>query len=208
MRPDKRMKLVMATRNPGKVREIKAMLKDLPLKILSLLNFSHLPELKEEGRTFKENAVHKARQTAELTGCLALADDSGLEVYALGGKPGLRSARFAGEKVDYEANNRKLLALMSNIPEGERGASFRCVVAMAEPGGKVEAVEGRYDGRIALVPGGKNGFGYDPVFIDPVSGKSFAELSPAQKNKISHRAVAISKAKVVLEDILKEKKIG
>lgn len=190
--------LVVATRNPDKVREIKAMLGEEKIEILSLLDFPHLPEIKEEGETFRENAVSKAKKTAELTGCLSLADDSGLEVYALGGAPGVRSARFSGEKVDYKANNRKLLKLMASLPEEKRGACFRCVVALASPAYEVEVAEGAYEGRISLAPRGKNGFGYDPVFIDPASGKTFAELSPEEKNKISHRAIAISRARAIL----------
>ena len=202
--------LVVATRNPDKVREIKAMLGEEEIEFLSLLDFPHLPEIKEEGETFRENAVSKAQKTAELTGCLSLADDSGLEVYALGGAPGVRSARFSGEKVDYKANNQKLLKLMAPLPEEKRGACFRCVVALASPSGRLEVVEGAYQGRISFAPRGKNGFGYDPVFIDPVSGKTFAELSPEEKNKISHRAIAISQAGSLLKARLKhkEEKIG
>lgn len=203
-------KLVVATRNPDKVREIKAMLGEEEIEILSLLDFPHLSEIKEEGKTFRENAIAKAQKVAELTGCLSLADDSGLEVYALGGAPGVRSARFSGAKVDYKANNRKLLKLMAHLPEGKRGACFRCVVALAWPAGQVQVVEGTYQGRISFAPRGKSGFGYDPVFIDPVSGKTFAELSPEEKNKISHRAIAISQAGSLLKAGLKhkEEKIG
>lgn len=201
-------KLVLATRNSNKVKEMKALLGDEGGEMLSLLDFPHLSEIKEDGKTFRENAVTKARKAADLTGCLTLADDSGLEVYALGGAPGVRSARFAGEKVNYEANNRKLLKLMAHLPEEKRGACFRCVVAIAEPEGETRVIEGVCEGRISFAPRGKNGFGYDPVFIDPASRKTFAELCPAEKNKISHRAIAISKARAILKNIFRREKIG
>jgi XTP/dITP diphosphohydrolase len=195
-------KLVVATRNPNKVREIKALFGDEQLEILSLLDFPDIPEIKEEGKTFRENAITKAQEVARRTACLTLADDSGLEVYALGGAPGVRSARFSGEKGDYEANNQKLLKMMAHLPEEKRGACFRCVVALVSPMCKMQVAEGTYEGRISFAPRGKNGFGYDPIFIDPASGKTFAELSLGEKNKVSHRARAMSKARAMIKVML------
>jgi len=193
------MKLVLATRNPHKVREIKDLFGNGNFEIFSLRDFSDIPEIKEDGKTLRENAIIKAREAAKKTACLSMADDSGLEVDALDGKPGVRSARFAGENVDYNSNNEKLLQLMSHLPREKRGACFRCVIAIAQPGGDVEVVEGRCEGEIALQPRGTNGFGYDPVFLDPASGKTFAEFTLLEKNKISHRSRALSKAKEVLK---------
>jgi len=202
-------KLVLATRNPHKVKEIKGLFGNGSVEILSLRDFPDIPEIKEDGETLRENAIIKAREAAKKTGCLSMADDSGLEVHALGGKPGVRSARFAGEKVDYNSNNEKLLKLMRHLPRDKRGACFRCVIAIAmPPGGDVEVVEGRCEGEIVSQPRGANGFGYDPVFLDPASGKTFAELTFEEKNKISHRSRALSKACRILETILKEEKSG
>ena len=211
------MKLVLATRNPHKVKEIKGLFGNGSVEILSLRDFPEIPEIKEDGETLRENAIIKAREAAKKTGCLSMADDSGLEVHALGGKPGVRSARFAGEKVDYDSNNEKLLKLMRHLPREKRGACFRCVIAIARPPGgqhtknfgvQVEVVEGKCEGEIVSQPRGANGFGYDPVFLDTASGKTFAELTFPEKNKISHRSRALSKACRILETILKEEKSG
>ncbi len=190
--------LVLATRNQNKIKEIKALFGNGDFEIRSLLDFPDIPQVEEAGATFSDNATAKARETAKRTGIISMADDSGLEVYALDGRPGVRSARFSGEKVNYDSNNRKLLKLMSNLPAEKRGACFRCVIAVAWPDGKVKTVEGRCEGEIAFEPRGKNGFGYDPVFLDPVSGKTFAELSFEEKNRISHRAKAVLKARGIL----------
>ena len=158
-----------------------------------------MPEIKEDGNSLRENAIIKAEAALKKTGYISMADDSGLEVYALDNKPGVHSARFAGENVDYSANNEKLLKLMRHIPEENRGACFRCVIAIAHPGEDTEVVEGRCEGAIALEPKGINGFGYDPVFIDPAFGKTFAELTFSEKNKISHRSKALAKACKILK---------
>lgn len=183
------MEIVLATRNRDKVREIKKILPGI--RFLSLEGFPDVPEVEENGKTLRENAVHKARVVAIHTRKLALADDSGLEVEALGGKPGVRSSRFAGEGVSYAENNRKLLKLMSG--KRKRRARFRCVVALVGPGRKTIVREGVCRGRIAYIPRGRSGFGYDPVFIVSGSDRTFAELPASVKNNISHRAKALRK---------------
>ena len=180
---------VLATRNSDKVREIRKILPGI--KFLSLKDFPNLPDIKEEGKTLRANAIHKAQEAVRYTGKMSIADDSGLEVEALGGKPGVRSSRFAGEKVSYEENNRELLRLMNG--KHRRGAKFKCVIAVAGSGMETVVREGVCRGRIARFPRGKNGFGYDPLFIVSGTGKTFAELPPAIKNDISHRAKALRK---------------
>ncbi|MBE3586254.1 MAG: XTP/dITP diphosphatase [Thermoanaerobacter sp.] len=192
------MKLVLATRNPGKVRELSQLLSPLGYEVLSLEHFPGVPEVVEDGATFKDNAVKKATAVARHTGQLALADDSGLEVDYLGGAPGVRSARFAGEGHDDRANNEKLLRLLAGVPPEKRTARFRCVVAVATPEGKVLTTEGTCEGIIAEEPRGEGGFGYDPLFYVPSCGKTFAELEPEVKNRISHRGRALALMKEIL----------
>ncbi len=181
--------IVLATRNSDKVREIRKILPGI--KFLSLKDFPNVPDIIEEGKTLRENAIHKAQETVRYTGKISIADDSGLEVEVLGGKPGVRSSRFAGEEVSYEENNKKLLRSMNG--KRMRRAKFRCVIAVAGPGIEPVVREGVCRGRIARSPRGKTGFGYDPIFIVSGTGKTFAELSPALKNGISHRAKALRK---------------
>ncbi len=185
------MEIVLATKNTDKMREIKGIMKGV--KFLSPKN---LPEVEENGKVLCENAILKAETIADYTGEMALADDSGLEVEALGGMPGVMSARFAGEKVSYAENNRKLLKLMKGVTKRE--AKFRCVMALASPGTKTIVREGICRGRIAEKPRGKYGFGYDPVFLISGYNKTFAELAPSVKNSISHRAKALKKLYKVL----------
>ena len=192
------MKLVLATRNPGKVRELSQLLSPLGYEVLSLEHFPGVPEVVEDGATFKDNAVKKATAVARHTGQLALADDSGLEVDYLGGAPGVRSARFAGEGHDDRANNEKLLRLLAGVPPEKRTARFRCVVAVATPEGKVLTTEGTCEGIIAEEPRGEGGFGYDPLFYVPSCGKTFAELEPEVKNRISHRGRALALMREIL----------
>ncbi|MDI3280373.1 MAG: XTP/dITP diphosphatase [Bacillota bacterium] len=189
------MILVLATRNEHKVREIRQVLGDLPVTILSARDFPSLPPIEERGRTFQENALHKARTVAEHTGHLALADDSGLEVDALGGQPGVFSARFAGEGATDRENNEKLLRLLAACPEEARTARFRCVLALADPAGWADWVEGVCEGRIGYEERGSGGFGYDPLFIVAGLGKTMAELSPEEKNAVSHRGQALRAAR-------------
>lgn len=192
------MKLVLATNNPHKVEEIKSILSDLEVEILTPQDFDNFPELKEEGSTLEENAISKAMVTCQFTGLPSLADDTGLEVEALDGAPGVRSARFAGETATYDDNNRKLLSLLEGLPKQKRNAVFRCVIAIAFAEQDVQTVEGRAEGYIIEKPRGRAGFGYDPLFYYSTLGKTFAELSPHEKNRVSHRAKALRKAKELL----------
>jgi XTP/dITP diphosphohydrolase len=193
----------MATRNPGKIRELREILQDLGIKLLSLADFPELPEIPERGPTFAENAAAKAREVARLTGLPALADDSGLEVAALRGRPGVWSARYAQDRTapatpSDEDNWRKLLEEMAGVPLEARGARFVCEIALALPDGRLFKAHGECAGRIALTPQGEQGFGYDPVFALPEYGRTMAELGPRVKNRISHRARALAALKELL----------
>jgi XTP/dITP diphosphohydrolase len=200
-----KVEVVIATRNAGKLREIQEILALLGLKVLSLRDFPEIPEILEDGQTFQENAVKKAAAVAHQTGRVAIADDSGLAVDALQGRPGVFSSRYAGENATDADRYRKLLKEMADVPEGKRGAAFICTVAVASPSGKVGVVEGECRGEIALAPKGSHGFGYDPVFYFPEAGKTMAELEPEVKNRFSHRARALEKLKQVLPKFLKNK---
>ncbi|MFA5383112.1 MAG: XTP/dITP diphosphatase [Eubacteriales bacterium] len=201
------MKLILATRNQGKIKELVALLSPLDLEVVSLSLYPELPEIVEDGTTFAENAVKKAKTIASATGCLAMSDDSGLEVDYLNGAPGIYSARFAGEKSDDITNNMKLLQLLENVPREERKARFFCVVAIATPSGKIFTAEGSCRGLIAFEQKGAGGFGYDSLFYVPEFEKTFAELDPAVKNRISHRARALAGAYKILLDIIQNKLI-
>ncbi len=192
------MDIVIATRNNDKLREIKALFKDLSVKIFSLKDYAAIPKIEETGNTFKENALIKASKTAKLTGKLTLADDSGLEVKILNGQPGVYSARFAGENVTYRDNNLKLLKLLEGVPPSGRGARFVCSVVIVEPGGRIIVIEKYCQGAIGFKPKGSFGFGYDPLFIPRGYKKSFAELKPQIKNRLSHRGRAFKEVKAVL----------
>ena len=174
------------------------MLADLPIKVRSLAEFPGAPEVVEDGATYRENALKKARSAVKFTGKPALADDTGLEVDALGGQPGLYAARFAGEGCTFQDNVRKLLRLMEGVPSNQRGARFVCVVALVEPSGREQVVEGELHGRITESQAGHGGFGYDPVFYVPEAGKTLAELTAGEKNRISHRGRALDKAKGII----------
>lgn len=198
--------LVMATRNPGKVREMADLLRDLEVRLLSLADFPELPEIPEAGATFAENASAKAREVARRTGLPALADDSGLEVEALGGRPGVYSARYAqdrtgGRTPTDEDNWRKLLMELQDIPGEHRRARFVCEIALAWPDGRLHTTRGELEGLIALEPKGTQGFGYDPVFWVPAYQATAAELDLAVKNRISHRAQALGKLKKFLASL-------
>jgi XTP/dITP diphosphohydrolase len=195
--------IVVATANPGKLREVRESLGDMGLQILSLTDFPPLPPVKEDGRTFRENALKKARATARHSGILTIADDSGLEVDYLRGEPGVRSARFAGEGASDADNNRKLLQHLEGVPFAQRGAVFRCVIAVVDPQGREAWVEGTCRGVIGEQKSGALGFGYDPLFIIPELGKTLAELPLEEKNRISHRGKALAALKEVLKAFLK-----
>jgi XTP/dITP diphosphohydrolase len=195
------MELVIATTNKGKLREIRELLKGLDIKIKSLADYPGCPEVVEDGATFRENALKKARAVAEYTGKLTLADDSGLMVDALGGAPGVYSARYSGKDADDLKNNRKLLRQMKDMPDEKRGAQFVCVLALSGPcpnGHHEKTLKGVVRGRVAHEMRGPRGFGYDPLFYYTRSGLTFAEMGPDEKNKVSHRARALKKLKQYL----------
>jgi XTP/dITP diphosphohydrolase len=195
--------LLIATSNPGKVREYEELLVGLPVAITHPAQEKLVLQVDECGDTFEENARIKALAYAQASGLLTLADDSGLEVDALGGAPGVRSARYAGPHATDADRNRKLLAELKDVPAAERSARFRCVVALARPDGTMHTAEGTCEGMIGFTPRGEHGFGYDPLFVvEGRGGLTMAELSPELKNRISHRARAVTAARPSLARIL------
>ena len=190
--------LVLATRNPHKGAELVALLSDLGIRIRTLAEFPDAPEVAEDGQTCEANAVKKAQAIMQHTGRTAVADDTGLEVDALGGRPGVHAARYAGPNATYEDNWRKLLRELEGVPRERRRACFITVAAIARPSAKVEVVDGVLEGLIAEEPAGTQGFGYDPVFFVPEAGKTLAELTADEKNRISHRASALAKVRNML----------
>ncbi len=191
-------RIVLATNNKDKIREIKKILNRLPAEILTLKDFPGFPQVEETGITLEENAILKAKTICRFTHLPSLADDSGLEVDALLGAPGVRSSRFAGDHCSYQDNNRKLLKLMKDIPPEERKARFICVVALAKGTDNIITVRGELRGVIALYGKGTNGFGYDPVFYVPEMNKTLAQLTLNEKNEISHRALAFNQARELI----------
>jgi len=192
-----RRRLVAATNNRDKLREIRCILNGCGWELLDLSRFPSYPEPSESGLTLTENALFKARVGFIRTGEITLADDTGLEVDALNGEPGVISARYAGENVTYRDNVALLLRELRNVPESRRAARFRCVMALVGPG--MEQIwEGVAEGTILSEPRGENGFGYDPVFWSPELQKTFAEADPEEKNQVSHRARALASLKGVL----------
>jgi XTP/dITP diphosphohydrolase len=187
--------LILATRNKHKVEEISNILKGFGIEIVSLDDFKNVPEVVEDGETLIENASKKARTIAKHLGKWALADDTGLEVDYLKGKPGVYSARWAGPGCSYSDNNKKLIGELFGVPKSKRKAAFKCAIALSSPEGKVRCVEGRINGIIAEKEMGGKGFGYDPLFVVPKYGKSFAQLGSSIKNRISHRALALKRQK-------------
>lgn len=193
--------LVLATRNRHKVEELVALLGGLGIRIRTLDEFPHAPEVVEDGITCEANAVKKARAIAEFTGLPAVADDTGLEVDALGGRPGVYAARYAGEGATYEDNCRKLLQELAGVPRKRRTARFLTVAAIALPSDEVKVAQGLLDGVIAEEASGTLGFGYDSLFFVPELGKTLAQLSADHKNRISHRAKAFIQAKDLLQEM-------
>ncbi len=191
------MDLLIATTNAGKLAEIAAALKDFPVRILSLRDFPDAPKVIEDGATYEENALKKARTLAAFSGVPALADDSGLEVDALGGVPGIYSARYSGEDADDARNNRKLLDQLAGLPEARRGARFVCVLALSAPQAE-RLFRAECPGRIGFEPRGANGFGYDPLFFYPPLGRTFGELEREAKSRVSHRGLALQKLRAAL----------
>jgi XTP/dITP diphosphohydrolase len=190
--------LVLATANRHKAKEMQGILEDVGIPILTLNEFPDFPGVEEDGDTCQANAIKKAKATAAFTGHWALADDTGLEVDALQGRPGVYAARYAGEHASYEDNCTKLLQELQGIPPPQRTARFITVVALADPAGHTEIVEGILEGIITQEFQGTGGFGYDPVFYVPQAEKTLAEMTFAEKNRISHRAQAVTNAKGLL----------
>jgi len=198
----KRLELIVATRNKGKIREIREALKGLGLQIYSLGDFPDVPEIGEDGKSFVENALKKARFYSKYFGKLTLADDSGIEVDGLNGLPGIYSARYAKEGATSRENNQKLLRAMHGLAVSKRGARFKCVIAVVSHKGKKVLAEGSCRGRIGFKEKGKKGFGYDPLFILPKFGKTMAELSLKEKDAISHRGKALRKIRRVIRSLM------
>ncbi|MGZ3568964.1 MAG: XTP/dITP diphosphatase [Thermodesulfobacteriota bacterium] len=200
--------MIVATRNRGKTREIREALKGLGIRIRSLNDFSNVPEIEENGKTFVDNALKKARYYTKYFGKVTLADDSGLEVDFLKGLPGIYSARYAGEKASSQENNEKLLREMEGVPISKRGARFKCVIAVVSPDGREILAEGVCKGRIGFGEKGRKGFGYDPLFVLPNYGKTMAELSLKEKNKISHRGKALRKIRKMIQSFLDSERLS
>ncbi len=192
--------IILATRNPGKFREISAILANLPIRIVSLMEYPAIPDIEEDGITLEENALKKARKVFLETNIPALADDTGLEVYSLKMAPGVWSARYAGENVSYDDNNRKLLRELKKLPAKDRGARFRSVAAFVAADYE-KTTEGICTGKIANGLRGSGGFGYDPLFIPDGYNVTYAEMLMDEKNKTSHRARAFMEMKKVLSEI-------
>ncbi|GFE58769.1 XTP/dITP diphosphatase [Geobacter sp. AOG1] len=191
--------LLVATGNRGKLREFEALLRDIEVRVYSLVDFPEVPPVEEDGISFAENAMKKARNAALATGKPALADDSGLVVDALGGRPGVHSARFAGSGADDGANNAKLLRELAGVPRESRRAAFHCVIALCLPEGECQTFAGELSGIVLDAPRGEGGFGYDPLFLVPEYGRTLAELPLALKNRISHRGRALNELKDFLQ---------
>ena len=196
----KEIPLVIATGNPGKVLEIEDLLNGFPIQIKSLADFGPIPEVEEDGDTFEENAYKKASFTAKILGIPALADDSGLMVDALGGEPGVRSARYAGSDATDQQRVAKLLRAMRG--QTNRKAAFECVISIAVPSGPALTYEARCEGLIAEAPAGEKGFGYDPIFYYPPLNKTFAQMILAEKRDVSHRGKALSELRQEMDKVL------
>ena len=191
-------KLIFATGNEHKMKEIRMILGDLDYEILSMKEAGIDVDIVEDGKTFEENATIKATAISKIANCIVLADDSGLEVDYMDKKPGIMSARWMGEDTSYRIKNQKIIDNLEGVPEEQRTARFVCAIAAAFPDGRVVTRRGTIEGRIGYEPAGENGFGYDPIFYVPEFGKTTAELSPDEKNKVSHRGRALEMIKEVL----------
>lgn len=198
--------LVVATRNKKKLEEIKEILKGFDLRLSTLADYARAPRVIENGKTFKANAVKKAVKIARFTGKLTLGEDSGLCVDALGGKPGVYSSRFSGRDKNDIKNNLKVLKLLGKLQPGKRKAHYLCAVALADKNGLIDVVEGKCSGLIGFEPKGSFGFGYDPLFIIPKYKKTFAQLGPGIKHKISHRYRALKKANKIIQKYIEHKR--
>ena len=194
--------VIIATKNPGKAKEFEHIFAERGVEVRTLLDFPEIPEVEETGLTFEENAIIKAEAVSQALGKMVISDDSGLMVDALEGRPGIYSARYAGEPKNDQNNTDKVLSELEGIPDEKRSARFYCALAVAVPGQETITVSGTCEGRILEDRRGTNGFGYDPVFFVPEMGLAMAELSSEEKNKISHRANALKKLDVVLDSII------
>ena len=199
-----KQQIVLATTNQGKAAEFAALLKELPVEVRTLKDYPQIPDIIEDGNTFIDNALIKALTVAKACGQVAMADDSGLMVDVLNGAPGIFSARFAGEEKDDAKNTAKLLNLLKDTAEAQRGAQFCCAIAIVLPDGREYTTEGICRGQITFAPAGSGGFGYDPVFYVPKLQKTFAELSMGEKNAVSHRGIANAQALEILQKLFKE----
>ena len=193
-------KLLIATKNKGKIEEIRALLRDIPILLLPLSSFPDLPDVLEDGATFRENALKKARIIAHSSGIVTIADDSGLCIDALDGRPGVLSARYGGERATDSEKCALILEEMDQVPEHLRTARFVCIIALITPQGEEKVFEGTCEGRIIREMRGRAGFGYDPIFYHPDSGHTFAEMDSEKKNRVSHRGRALHE----LRDYFKE----
>lgn len=192
--------MIFATGNQGKIKEIKAILGDIGEEIISMKEAGIDIDIVEDGKTFEENAIIKAKAVMERTGQLVLADDSGLEVDALGGEPGIYSARYMGEDTSYEIKNRNIIERLEGVEGDARSARFVCVIAAAFPDGETVTTRGTIEGVIAKEPAGENGFGYDPIVYVPEYNMTTGQMEPEAKNAISHRGKALCAMKKILED--------
>ena len=191
-------KIIFATGNAGKMKEVREILKDLNVEVLSMKEAGIQADVEENGKTFQENAVIKAREIMKISGEVVLADDSGLEIDYLNKEPGIYSARYMGEDTSYRIKNANLIERLQGIPDEKRTARFVCAIAAAFPDGTVETTEGTIEGRIGYEEKGENGFGYDPIFYVPEFGCTTAELTGEQKNQVSHRGKALEAMKEIL----------
>lgn len=197
--------VIVATKNAGKAKDFEKILQPYGVKVRTLLDFPQIEDVEETGKTFEENAILKAETISKKFNEMVIADDSGVMIDALDGRPGVFSARYAGEDKNDEENNNKVLAEMADVPEKDRGARFYCAIAVAQPGKPTITVNGICEGSILFERRGNNGFGYDPIFFVTSLNKSMAELTPDEKNQISHRASAMKKLENKLIQFLKEK---
>ncbi|MBO0960164.1 XTP/dITP diphosphatase [Neobacillus sp. MM2021_6] len=194
--------VIIATKNPGKAREFEQIFSSRGIQVRTLLDYPEIPDVEETGTSFEENAILKAESVSKKLNKMVIGDDSGLIVDALDGRPGIYSARYAGEPKNDQNNTDKVLSELQGVPKSERSARFYCALAISIQGQETRTVAGTCEGRILEERCGSNGFGYDPVFYVPEKGRSMAELSADEKNSISHRANALKKLDVILDSIL------
>lgn len=196
------MKIIFATKNAGKVKEVKLMLEELDAEVVTMTEAGIDIDVVEDGETFEDNAIKKAKEIMQVSGCIVLSDDSGLEVDYLNKQPGVYSARFMGEDTSYDIKNQKILEMLHGVPDEKRTARFVSVIAAAFPDGRIVTTRGTIEGIIAHEAKGENGFGYDPVFYVPELGMHTAEMNIEQKNRISHRGKALREMKEILKGMI------